>query len=220
MHLSPQTSWLEPFTHKLQLPPTLHIHSGVRIACCTLVLVLLTLEVPCLHLHPPSLSIFQVLFLPGAFLSTTPHHDSSHATQLLHSSFNWHSTPQLKLSWYPTLPWYSNLTLFIPLLPLLVSLCWESVFGPLLSSLSSLSLMPHTISQLLLFPLHSRIPNLDLQNSVLSPQFLSQISNYQWNIGSWKWALLPSPFSPNEALTSQVLLSPFSPVTQGGKCSH
>ena len=139
MHLSPQTSWLEPFTHKLQLPPNLHIHWVVRIACCTLVLVLFTLEAPCLHLHPPSLSIFQVLFLPGAFLSTTPHHDSSHATQLLHSSFNWHSTPQLKLSWDSTLPWYSNLTLFIPLLPLLVSLCWESLWPSTLFSQFPLS---------------------------------------------------------------------------------
>lgn len=56
------------------------------------------------HLHPLSLPIFQVLFLPQAFLSTEVYPGSSLVTQLLHLSFSWHSTPQLKFPWIPYCP--------------------------------------------------------------------------------------------------------------------
>lgn len=131
---------------------------------------------PHLHLHPLSLPIFQVLFLPQAFLSTEVYPGSSLVTQLLHLSFSWHSTPQLKFSWDSILPWYPNLTPCS--FSCFLSWChlgenWSLAFCSFVS-VPSISVMPHTVSQLQLFPPHRWLPNLDLQNFVLSPQLLAK----------------------------------------------
>ncbi|KAF6081714.1 hypothetical protein HJG60_008735 [Phyllostomus discolor] len=158
---------------------TLHVYSMVRIVCCTLVLVLFTLETSFFHLQPSSSayspSPISTMSLPEYTSPTRPLLPHSNC---IHRSAGPPPSALLVLGFCTALVLRPAVLFIIPPPPLLVSLQWEPVFGPCSFS-QSLSPVPQAISQLPLFPLPSRCPNLDLQNSVLSPLLLSQIFNYQ-----------------------------------------
>lgn len=130
---------------------------------------------------PPHLPILQVPFLLWAFLSTPAPHDLfCLAATVFTAQLVLHPSTSLVLGFCSALV----LQLYSLLSPCL--LCWCHFSEDLSLALCSFSQFPlssaKAISQLPLFLLPSRCWDLDLQNSVIFPLLLSQISNYQSNI--------------------------------------